>query len=68
MHTPFDRLEAASGENGEVEAKTTFLVYRLHLDTDHQPLSGCREDMMRKENGAWIGHPTCSSASMRCIE
>ena len=41
-------------EKGEVEAKTAFLVYRLHLDTDHQPLSGCYEDMMRKVNGAWI--------------
>jgi hypothetical protein len=28
-------------------------VYRSHLETDHQPLSGCREDLLRKVNGAW---------------
>jgi 3-phenylpropionate/cinnamic acid dioxygenase small subunit len=46
-------LEAAPVENGEVEAKTAFLVYRSHLETDHQLLSGCREDLLRKVNGAW---------------
>jgi 3-phenylpropionate/cinnamic acid dioxygenase small subunit len=46
-------LEAAPLENGEVEAKTAFLVYRSHLETDHQLLSGCREDVLRKVNGAW---------------
>ena len=46
-------LEAAPLENGEVEAKTAFLVYRSHLETDHQLLSGCREDLLRKVNGAW---------------
>ncbi len=24
-----------------------------HLKTDHQLLSGCREDLLRKVNGAW---------------
>jgi hypothetical protein len=24
-----------------------------HLETDHQLLSGCREDLLRKVNGAW---------------
>jgi 3-phenylpropionate/cinnamic acid dioxygenase small subunit len=46
-------LEAVPLENGEVEAKTAFLVYRSHLETDHQLLSGCREDVLRKVNGAW---------------
>jgi len=46
-------LEAAPLENGEVEARTAFLVYRSHLETDHQLLSGCREDLLRKVNGAW---------------
>jgi len=46
-------LEAAPLENGEVQAKTAFLVYRSHLETDHQLLSGCREDLLRKVNGAW---------------
>src|SRR6266852_5678478 len=31
-------LEAAPLENGEVEARTAFLVYRSHLETDHQLL------------------------------
>ena len=46
-------LEAAPLESGEVEARTAFLVYRSHLETDHQLLSGCREDVLRKVNGAW---------------
>ena len=46
-------LEAVLLENGEVQAKTAFLVYRSHLETDHQLLSGCREDLLRKVNGAW---------------
>src|SRR5438128_12551279 len=46
-------LEAVPLENGEVEAKTAFLVYRSHLETDHQLLSGCREDLLRKVNDAW---------------
>ena len=33
-------LEVVLLENGEVEAKTAFLVYRSHLETDHQLLSG----------------------------
>ncbi|MBV9375579.1 MAG: 3-phenylpropionate/cinnamic acid dioxygenase subunit beta [Alphaproteobacteria bacterium] len=46
-------LEAASLPNGEVAARTAFLVYRSHLETDHQMLSGCREDVLRNVNGAW---------------
>ena len=46
-------LEAAPLENGEVEARTAFLVYRSHLETDHQLLSGCREDLLRQVNGVW---------------
>jgi len=46
-------LEARPSEKGEVEAKTAFLVYRSHLETDHQLLSGCREDVLRKVEGAW---------------
>jgi 3-phenylpropionate/cinnamic acid dioxygenase small subunit len=46
-------LEAAPLGNGEVEARTAFLVYRSHLETDHQLLSGCREDLLRKVDGAW---------------
>jgi 3-phenylpropionate/cinnamic acid dioxygenase small subunit len=46
-------LEATLLKNGEVEARTAFLVYRSHLETDHQLLSGCREDVLRKVNDAW---------------
>jgi 3-phenylpropionate/cinnamic acid dioxygenase small subunit len=46
-------LEARRLEDGEVEARTAFLVYRSHLETDHQLLSGCREDRLRKVDGAW---------------
>jgi 3-phenylpropionate/cinnamic acid dioxygenase small subunit len=46
-------LAATPLESGEVEARTAFLVYRSHLETDHQLLSGCREDLLRKVEGAW---------------
>jgi 3-phenylpropionate/cinnamic acid dioxygenase small subunit len=46
-------LEATPLENGEVAARTAFLVYRSHLETDHQLLSGSREDQLRKIEGAW---------------
>lgn len=46
-------LEARPLENGEVAARTAFLVYRSHLETDHQLLSGCREDVLRRVEGAW---------------
>jgi hypothetical protein len=38
---------------GEVEAKTALLVCRSHLETDHQLLSGYREEVLQKVNGAW---------------
>jgi 3-phenylpropionate/cinnamic acid dioxygenase small subunit len=46
-------LEAAPLENGEVSARTAFLVYRSHLETDHQLLSGSREDVLRQVDGTW---------------
>jgi 3-phenylpropionate/cinnamic acid dioxygenase small subunit len=46
-------LEAELSENGEVRAKTAFLVYRSHLETDHQLLSGYREDVLRNVDGGW---------------
>jgi 3-phenylpropionate/cinnamic acid dioxygenase small subunit len=41
-------LKATPLENGEVQAKTAFLQYRSHLETDHQLISGCREDLLRR--------------------
>jgi 3-phenylpropionate/cinnamic acid dioxygenase small subunit len=46
-------LEATALDNGEVSARTAFLVYRSHLETDSQLLSGSREDVLRPVNGAW---------------
>ena len=46
-------LEVERLGTGEVQARTAFLVYRSHLETDHQLLSGCREDVLRKVQGAW---------------
>lgn len=46
-------LEATPQANGEVSARTAFLVYRSHLETDSQLLSGSREDVLRKVDGRW---------------
>ena len=46
-------LEVTPRDNGEVEARTAFLVYRSHLETDAQLLSGYREDVLRKLDCAW---------------
>ena len=47
-------LEATPLKNGEVSARTAFLVSRSHLETDHQLLSGSREDVLRKKrDGTW---------------
>lgn len=46
-------LEATPQKNGEVHARTAFLVYRSHLETDHQLLSGSRDDVLRKTADGW---------------
>ena len=46
-------LEVTPLENGEVSERTAFLVYRSHLETDHQLLSGSREDVLRQVAGGW---------------
>ena len=35
-----------------MQAKTAFLAYRSHLETDHRLLSGRCEDVQRKGSGA----------------
>ena len=40
-------------DSGDVQAKTAFLVYRSHLETDQQLLAGSREDVLRRVDGAW---------------
>jgi 3-phenylpropionate/cinnamic acid dioxygenase small subunit len=46
-------LEASLLASGDAHTRTAFLVYRSHLETEHQLLSGCREDVLRKVEGAW---------------
>jgi 3-phenylpropionate/cinnamic acid dioxygenase small subunit len=46
-------LVAEPLDNGEVQAKTAFLVYRSHLETDQQLLAGSREDVLRRVDGTW---------------
>jgi 3-phenylpropionate/cinnamic acid dioxygenase small subunit len=46
-------LVAEPLDSGDVQAKTAFLVYRSHLETDQQLLAGCREDVLRRVDGAW---------------
>jgi 3-phenylpropionate/cinnamic acid dioxygenase small subunit len=46
-------LEAEPLIGGTVRARTAFLVYRSHLETDHQLLSGYREDLLRRVGAAW---------------
>src|ERR1044071_6103949 len=46
-------LEASPLDNGEVAARTAFLVYRSHLEADAHLLPGCREDVLGKAAGGW---------------
>jgi 3-phenylpropionate/cinnamic acid dioxygenase small subunit len=46
-------LVAEPLDGGEVSAKTAFLVYRSHLETDHQLLAGSREDRLRRVGDQW---------------
>ena len=51
---PSPDRQSRGGAAGERRgrAPTAFLAYRSHLETDHQLLSGCREDFLRKVNRA----------------
>jgi 3-phenylpropionate/cinnamic acid dioxygenase small subunit len=46
-------LKVKELDNGDVEAKSAFLVYRSHLETDQDIYSGSREDILRPVNGSW---------------
>jgi hypothetical protein len=50
---PFEQNRFLGCSKLSLQPKTAFLVCRSHLETDHQLLSGCREDVLRKVNGAW---------------
>jgi 3-phenylpropionate/cinnamic acid dioxygenase small subunit len=40
-------------DGGGVRAKTAFIVYRSHLETDQQLFAGSREDLLRQVDGEW---------------
>lgn len=39
--------------DNEVVTKTAFIVYKSHLETDHDIYAGTREDLLRREDGRW---------------
>jgi 3-phenylpropionate/cinnamic acid dioxygenase small subunit len=39
--------------SGAVRARTAFLIYRSHLETDQQLFAGSREDILCQVNGTW---------------
>jgi 3-phenylpropionate/cinnamic acid dioxygenase small subunit len=39
--------------NNEVRARTDFILYRTHLETDQDFFVGCRDDVLRREDGQW---------------
>ena len=40
-------------DSGEVQARTAFIVYKSHLETEQNLYAGSREDLLRKVNGTW---------------
>jgi 3-phenylpropionate/cinnamic acid dioxygenase small subunit len=39
--------------NGEIQAKTAFILYRSHHETDENIFAGSREDVLRQVAGQW---------------
>jgi 3-phenylpropionate/cinnamic acid dioxygenase small subunit len=39
--------------NREVKAKTAFILYRSHHETDENIFAGSREDTLRQVDGQW---------------
>lgn len=39
--------------NGEVAAKTAFILYRSHHETDENIFAGSRDDVLRQVDGEW---------------
>ena len=46
-------LVVEPSSDGTVRAKTAFIVYRSHLETDQQIFAGSREDILRRVDGEW---------------
>ena len=38
---------------GEVKAKTAFILYRSHHETEENVFAGCRDDILRPAGGEW---------------
>jgi 3-phenylpropionate/cinnamic acid dioxygenase small subunit len=49
----YGNLKVARRDNGEVWAKSAFLVYRSHLETDQEFYSGYREDILRPDGDSF---------------
>lgn len=45
-------LEVESASEGMLETRTSFLLWRSHLDTDQEIFSGFRRDVLRREQAA----------------
>ena len=39
--------------NGDVQARTAFILYRSHHETDENIFAGSREDVLRRVDGQW---------------
>ncbi len=39
--------------DGEVRAKTAFILYRSHYETEENIFAGYREDVLRPVDGSW---------------
>ena len=46
-------LVVDSVSDGMVKAKTAFIVYRSHHETDENIFAGSREDELRRLDGVW---------------
>lgn len=46
-------LVVSPAEANEVAAKTAFIVYKSHLETDSSLYTGSREDVLRREDDEW---------------
>ena len=40
-------------DSGEIKARTAFILYRSHHETDANIFAGSREDILRRVEGTW---------------
>jgi 3-phenylpropionate/cinnamic acid dioxygenase small subunit len=46
-------LKVTPQEDGDVRARTAFLVYKSHLETNEDLFSGYRDDLLKRVDGGW---------------